>query len=281
MLTCLHRILSAILFVVLTASMSFAQTVEHWWLPEHYSRNRVNTVSLHETTDGILCLSTDDSSYAITPLTSEMLNDLSISVVDGNGEMRSEVLRSIGPFRNESIARETGGFEYAVEGAGGARSLLATTNWRVFQTSTTSSYSFYAPLRLEAITAGGRRSIMDKPSGRKPALLRTKAGVAWMAWEAVTASNPVEEFHARHYRAEVLVARLSSDDRIEISYALGPGYSPTLVERADGTVFVLYRIADHSEAREYFRLQLTSLGGPGGGDAVIDDGLSKIGRAHV
>jgi hypothetical protein len=268
-----YRILQVLLCIAVDSSMSYTQSIEHWWLPEHYSRRERSTVSLHETAEGIVCLSTDDSAYAVNPVIYELWNDLSLSVIYGSGEMRSEVLRSIGPFRVESISREVAGFEYAVEGTG-TRPLLATTSWSYFEFCIGSRYSIFAPLRLEAITASGRRSILDHPSGRKPALLHTRAGVAWMAWEAVTAVNPVEEFRDRHYRAEVRVARLSSDDRIEMSYSLGSGYSPKLVERSDGTVFVLYRIADHSEARENFRIQLTSLEGPGGGDAVVDDGLS-------
>ncbi|MFA6233023.1 MAG: T9SS type A sorting domain-containing protein [Bacteroidota bacterium] len=261
------------LFLIVAGVDLAAQTIDHWWLPEHFSRNERNTLTLHEVPNGIICLSTDDSSHAVNPVIFEEWNDLSLSVVDGSGEMHSVVLRSIGPFTVESISREEGGFEHAVVGAG-ASTLLATTSWSYFGFCTGSRYSMSAPLRLEAITNTDFRPILDHTSGRKPSLLRTRSGVAWMTWEAMTASNPVEEFPDRHYRAEIRVARLSSDDRMEISYSLGPGYSPTLVERADGTVFVLYRIADHSEARENFSIQLTSLCGPGGGDAVVDDGLS-------
>lgn len=45
MKSCMYRILPAALSVLLTASMSFAQTVERWWLPEHFSMNRQSAVS--------------------------------------------------------------------------------------------------------------------------------------------------------------------------------------------------------------------------------------------
>ncbi|MFZ1730124.1 MAG: T9SS type A sorting domain-containing protein [Bacteroidota bacterium] len=222
----------------------------------------------------MICLSIDDSSSYLNPVLYEDRSDLSISVVDANGGMFSQVMRSIGPFMVESVIREEGGFEYAVDGAENSRPLLAMTSWMLVAYCTGSRFSISAPLRLVSYENKGFRSILDHPSGCKPVLLRTKSGIAWMAWEAMTASNPVEEFPDRHYRAEIRIARISSDNRVELSYSLGPGYSPKLVEREDGTVLVLYRIADHSEAREEFRLQLTSLNDPGGGDAVIDDSLS-------
>ncbi|MFA6234176.1 MAG: hypothetical protein WC824_08325 [Bacteroidota bacterium] len=267
------RVLIGLWMVAIAANLS-AQTVEHWWLPVHFSKNKLNALTLHESPNGIICLSTDDSVYYPNPVLREKWSDLSISVIDANGGMYSQLMRSIGPFTFESNSQEVGGFEYAVEGEGSARPLLATTSWSYFQYSTGSDYSSAAPLGLMSFADREFRSILDHPSGRKPALLRTKSGVAWMTWEAITASNPHPDFHDRHYRAEIRVARLSSDDHVEISYSLGPGYSPKLVERVDGTVFVLYRTADHSEARDKFSLRLTSLSGPGGGDAVVDDGLS-------
>lgn len=229
---------------------------------------------MHETPDGIICVSIDDSTHYPDRFIQHDWVDLSVSVVDGGGRLHSQVMRSIGPYIVETLFREMGGFEYAINGNGSGRPLLAMTRWSLVSFCTGSRYSPVAPLRLVSYSDSGFRPILDYPSGRKPVLLRTKSGVAWMAWEAVTANNPDPEFPDRHYHADIRVARISENDRVDMSYSIGPGYCPQLVERTDGTVFVLYRNADHSEARENFSLHLTSLSNPGGGDAILDAGLS-------
>ncbi|MBR9978276.1 MAG: T9SS type A sorting domain-containing protein [Bacteroidetes bacterium] len=260
---------------------SSAQTIEHWWLPERYTGNRHSAVKLQETPAGMVCIAIDDSVYLEWLPTRETIEhgwrDLTVHLVDGDGLLRVRVMPSIGWFLHALLYNSGRDFEYALGGSGSAAALLATSSSSWGSVCTGSDYSKIGPLRLEHFRDTTYRLIAEFSSAKNPVLLRTSSGTSWMAWEAVTSMNHLPEYWDKHYQAEIHVARISSDGRMEISWSVGSGYSPVLAERADGSVFVLYRTAEHSATKEPFGLRLAALTTPGGGDTVVDDGLSLPG----
>ena len=269
-----------ILCLLLSAAEVAAQSVEHWWLREPYSKtvwyaNDVYPMTMYETPGGLLCLSRTDSVYAtFQPWRESRWKALTAHRIDDFGTVQSTVLCTIGPLDAEDLWRVLAGFEFDACGMPDGSELLAFTHWKAFSACVGSDYSDECPLRIASFDNAGLLPIGTFPFSRKPVLLRSATGGAWLAWESITAFQPDQKFFDRHYQSVIQVARFSSANRMDMTYVIGPGYDPRLVERSDGTVFVVFRTMDHSAAWRNVGLRMVALTAPGGGDAILDGGSS-------
>ncbi|MCB2204478.1 T9SS type A sorting domain-containing protein [bacterium] len=251
-----------------------AQTVDHWWLPERYSGNRLSAMSLHALPGGMVCITGTDSIHRAPPPMFDVkyeFKDLNAHLIDGAGTLQSHTLHSIGPLESGMNYFAKGGFDFGIGGSFDRDILLATLPWEIGGASVHSGYGI-GNMALQHTWNDVLETIREFQDARHPDVLQLKSGGFWLVWEAITVLDPAEIPH-RYYEAEIRVARFSENSSFLQSFTLGPGYNPRLVQRTDGTVMVLYRTAGHAHAMDSVGLRLAAITTPGGGDAVLERGI--------
>lgn len=262
----------------LSATLS-AQQVDHWWLPQEHSRQRYGVKTLHEYDGGIAFVALKDSFQRIEYETTDSRGYLSLHRIGPDGVLHSDAVREIGPYRSHTFGSEGGTFEYALGKTGSGGLLLATTYWDWFAGCLGGSFHSAGTLQLEVYWNDGSRLLGEFDSSRHPVLLGTRSGDAWLAWETVSLIEQPEDSLDGRYRAEIHAVRISPDNALHDHQVLGEGYEPRLVERGDGAVFLLRRIAEHSASPGGNGLLLRRIDGTGGGDVLLEEGISVFPRS--
>ena len=265
------------LFSLLLASASLsAQTVEQWWLPVTRPGFRYLEPTLHPVPGGMVCMTFGDSVQNVPGQSAKKVWwQLCFHFIDEAGALQSIETKVIGPYPIDDLGGESGSFDYAVGYTGSGGILLASTSWNYRYSCTGGTFLSAGRLRVDYFRKNGFRVVSEFSSGRNPVLLSAVNGEAWLAFEQVeTIEQPRDTLDAR-YRARVVVARISADNRMLESRVLGEGYEPKLVERSDGEILVLFRTGEHSAALHGIGLTLQEVGHPAGASVRLAEGLNR------
>jgi hypothetical protein len=270
---CMTRVVVCLL-IGFYASVS-AQSVDHWWLPQEHSGEMHRSVILYGDGEGLFCVAVKDSIEAVTGDQTNMRSYLSLHRIGADDVMHSKALRENGPYASVLFSWEGAEWELAVGKTGSGAMLLASTYWEWSSGCLGSAFRSADTLRLEAFWNDGSRLLAAFDSARRPVLLSTRNGDAWLAWESASVIEQPDDSLDARYRAVINVVRIAADNTLHDLQVIGEGYEPRLVERSDGAVFLLRRTCEHSTSRSGIGLSLRRIDAAGGVDVPIAEGYSS------
>ncbi len=246
-----------------------AQPVQHWW----FSPTDISTVDLHTIENGIVCISfREQRGWGPTqPIYSHYSLDACLPVK--NGDLKTyELFRETVSF--DGIIGEVLTSSTAVTDIPGGGILIAAAvakyEWECLPGMPLNTAG---PMRLFLIEHDSIRTLAEFPAAMHPNILRSSNGEIWLAWEDVTLMDRPPGQADGRYLAEVHTARIAQDFALQDHKVHGAGYSPQLVERSDGAIFLLRRNGDHSASISNNRLLLRRIGIAQSSDIVVAEGL--------
>ncbi|MBR9978065.1 MAG: T9SS type A sorting domain-containing protein [Bacteroidetes bacterium] len=156
--------------------------------------------------------------------------------------------------------------------------LVAATYRRYWSYSFGMHFTGAGPLQLFLLRNGELTQIATWEAGAQPALLTARDGTTYLAWEEV--SYLKSDTADGRYNSTLQTVSITPELGIGEKESIGTGYAPALVEREDGTVYVLYRTAEHSaRTRESMGLHMQRIDSPAGSNIVVTDGQRASERA--
>jgi hypothetical protein len=266
------KTITALLLLVLAIPVVSQQT-ETYWFPTNDPYISWGNLTLHRAHDGIVCIGGYDSSFRRNGgdyTTGKMF----LGLPEAQGYLKYHTLLE----RSEQRIQDLGGthesYDYdACEASRGA--VLLVTGRSEWESNCFGAKFLKAhPGKLHMLEANRFKEIAQWSSVRKPVLLATSSGEAWVAMERVSLIPQPSDTMDMRYKANIYVSRITENHAVIDGRWIGEGYNPQLIQRTDGAIFVLRRESEHSASRNNVRLLLRRVDEPTSDDIVVAEGLN-------
>jgi hypothetical protein len=260
--------------LLLCAIPVVAQPNETYWFPTNDPYISWPGINLHRAHDGIVCVGVYDSSYRRDGR-DYSYGRFFMGVPAPQGHLRYYTLmeRPL-QMRTDEYHGQFTYYAYTTCEASKGAMLAATAQWETLNNSFGRELVKAGPCDLYLLDGERFRVIGNWSSVKKPYLFASSSGEAWIAMERVMRIPQPSDTMDMRYKAQVSIARSTSNHAVVDGRGIGEGYDPRLIERYDGAIFVVRRYSEHSASRTGVQLLLRRIDDAASVDRVIDEGLS-------
>lgn len=263
---------SSIIVFLLAIAVS-AQDIEHWEFQTIDGK-----LDIQDAGGVVLCFGVRDSSHTHLP-PYDWHKLLYLHVLGPDGESTKLLLHDSGRLYFNVTDADQCFYDYVSAITHKDDVLVAATYRRYWGFSFGRNFTGAGPLRLFLLRNGELTQIATWEAGAQPSLLTARDGTTYLAWEEV--SHLESDTADGRYSSMLQTFSITPELGIGEKRSIGTGYAPALVEREDGTVYVLYRTAEHSAiTSEETGLHLHRIDSPAGSNIVVTDGQRSSERAY-